>query len=322
MSKPLECSVFSGNNPLTGEMIWAHRVNGGSESIKEKLISDYKWDGFSSVATVAANLDDEGNISEWQLHMFGKSKGTKLEASNFYMDQEEGSSMRIHEMALDKLVFRGSMVSEWLSPEKYLWEYRHAHETDKRKYYRVKEADMPQFSAKPLWVRSSCQVIPGPKLKVFMGCAPADNRVTELSGSSEKPFPLIFLETFSLPFLPYEGLGTGLGIGPIPFLIDTRPDFDFSEVAVRCPDGQTIKKGMAKFLQSAIKPNQRNEIKTWQKEHGVGSWVARAPNYTWPNPKPLAGEDADADDEDDDEDDDDAGQQLNTLPVNRKGYYL
>jgi len=167
MSKPLECSVFDGNNPLTGEMIWAHRVNGGSESIKEKLISDYKWDGFSSVAAVAANLDDEGIISEWQLHIFGKSKGTKLEASNFYVDQEEGNTVRIQEMALDKLVFRGSLVSEWLSPEKY----------------RVKETDMPQFSAKPLWVRSSCQVTPGPKLKVFMGCAPAENRVTELSGS-------------------------------------------------------------------------------------------------------------------------------------------
>ena len=160
MSKPLECSVFDGNNPLTGEMIWAHRVNGGSESIKEKLISDYKWDGFSSVAAVAANLDDEGIISEWQLHIFGKSKGTKLEASNFFVDQEEGNTMRIQEMALDKLVFRGSLVSEWLSPEKYLWEYRQPHETDKKKYYRVKETDMPQFSAKPLWVRSSCQVIP------------------------------------------------------------------------------------------------------------------------------------------------------------------
>ena len=218
--------------------------------------------------------------------------------------------MRIQEMALDKLVFRGSLVSEWLSPEKYLWEYRQPHETDKKKYYRVKETDMPQFSAKPLWVRSSCQVTPGPKLKVFMGCAPAENRVTELSGSSEKPFPLIFLETFSVPFLPYEGPGMELGMGPIPFLIDTRPGLDFSEVGVLCPDGQTIKKGMATFLQSAIKPNQRNEIKTWQKELGVGSWVARAPNYTWPNPKPLAGEDADGDaSEDGDDDDDNAGQQ-------------
>jgi len=47
-----------------------------------------------------------------------------------------------------------------------------------------------------------------------------------------------------------------LGMGPIPFLIDTRPGLDFSEVGVLCPDGQTIKKGMATFLQSAIKPGQ------------------------------------------------------------------
>ena len=75
MSKPLECAVFDGRNPLTGKLIWDHRVV-GTEAIKEKLISDYHWDGSSSVATIAANLTEE-----WQLHLFGKSKGAKLDAS-------------------------------------------------------------------------------------------------------------------------------------------------------------------------------------------------------------------------------------------------
>ena len=82
-----------------------------------------------------------------------------------------------------------------------------------------------------------------------------------------------------------------LGMGPIPFLVDTREDLDFSEVGTLFPDGQLIKNSMAKFLQSGIKPNQRNEIKTWTKELGVGSWVMRAPNHTWPEPRPLAGDD-------------------------------
>ena len=103
-------------------------------------------------------------------------------------------------------------------------------------------------------------------------------------------------------FLPYESSGMKLGMGPILFLVDMREDLDFSEVAVSCPDGQAIKSGMSKFLQTAIKPNQRNEIKTWSKEVSAASWIARSPNYSWPNPKPLAG------DEDDDDDDGDAGQ--------------
>ena len=307
MSKSLECPVFGGNNPLTGEMIWAHRVMGGSELIKEKLKESYNWDGFSSTATTAAKLDEEGNIEEWQLHLFGKSKGSKFDASTFYTEQDEGTHVRIQEINLEKFVFRGSMVSEWLPPTKYTWEYRTPHETDPKKYYRVKEAELAQYQAKPLWVRASCQVIPGPKLQVFLGCAPANNRITEWNGSSEKPFPLIFLEKFTIPFLPFEATGMDLGIGPIPFLIDMRDDLEFDVVATHCPDDQTIKKELSKFLQSAIKPNQRNEIKTWTKEVGTGSWVARSPNHTWPDPKPLAG------DAPDDEDSDDAGQQIKYL---------
>ena len=53
MSKTLDCEVFKGNNPLTGNVIWAQRVKGGSEVIKEELKSVYKWDSSSNVATVA-----------------------------------------------------------------------------------------------------------------------------------------------------------------------------------------------------------------------------------------------------------------------------
>ena len=86
MSKNLECPVFGGNNPLTGKMIWDNRVNGGSEAIKEKLKTDHNWDGFSSVASIAANLSDDGLIKEWQLHIFGKSEGAKLDANTFFIE--------------------------------------------------------------------------------------------------------------------------------------------------------------------------------------------------------------------------------------------
>ena len=68
--------MFSGNNPLTGQLIWDHKVNGGSEAIKDKLKSLYNWDGSSSEATFAAKLDADGIIAEWQLHIFGKTKGS------------------------------------------------------------------------------------------------------------------------------------------------------------------------------------------------------------------------------------------------------
>ena len=58
-SKVLNCAAFRGNNPLTGEIIWNHRVSGGSEASKEKLKSLYLWDGSSNIAIIAAKLKDE-----------------------------------------------------------------------------------------------------------------------------------------------------------------------------------------------------------------------------------------------------------------------
>ena len=230
---------------------------------------------------------------------------TKLDASTFFLDQEEGNYLRIKEMALNNLVFKGNMVSEWVSPDKYLWEYRLPHETDPKKYYGVKEGDMAQYKAMPLWLRASCQVIPGPKLQVYLGCAPAEHGVADLRGSSDKSFPLIFVEKFSVPFLPFESSDLELGMGPIPFLIDSRDSIEFSEAGTMLPDGQAVKEGMSRYFQTATKPNQRNERGTWTNEVAKGSWVARAPNYTWPDPRPLAGDTAEGDDDEDDE----AGQQ-------------
>ena len=296
-SKILNCEAFQGNKPLTGETIWNHRVSGGSEAIKEKLKSIYLWDGSSNIATIAAKLKD-GIIESWHLYLFGRSKGVKLEAGNFFVDQEAGNTLRIQEIDLDSLIFRGSLVSSWLSPDQFKWEFRLPHEDDPKKYHRVKRNDLAQYNAKPLWVRAGAQVVSGPKLSVFLGAVPAEN-IADMQGSTLGQYPLSFVEKFSVPFLPFEAAGMDLGMGPIPFLIDDREALDFSEVAINCPDGQTIKTQMAKFLQRAMKPNQRNEVKTWLKEMSAGNWVVRQPAHTVPDPKPLAGDVEELDEEED-----------------------
>jgi hypothetical protein len=298
VSRVLDCDAFKGNNPLTGEIIWKHRVFGGSEAIKEKLKELYLWDGTSNIATIAAKLKD-GKVETWHLYLFGRTKGIKVDSSTFFVDQEEGNTLRIQEMDLDSLIFQGGMVSEWLSPDKYKWEFRLPHEEDPKRYHRVKTPDLAQYNAKPLWMRSATQVVPGPKLSVLLGVAPAD-QITEIPGSTQGQFPLIFVEKFSVPFLPFESSDMELGMGPIPFLIDDRQDLDFSEVGTSCPDGQTLKLEMAKYLQSAMKPNQKNEVKTWLKEVGAGNWVTRAPAYTVPDPRALEGDHTNNDEEEDD----------------------
>ena len=152
----------------------------------------------------------------------------------------------------------------------------------------MKRNDLAQYIAKPLWVRAATQVVPGPMLSVLLGAAPADD-INNVNGSTMGQFPLIFVEKFSIPFLPFEASGMDLGMGPIPFLLEDREDLDFSEVGTSGPDGQTLKTQMASFLQQAMKPNQRNEVGTWNKEVCAGNWVVRPPAYTVPNPSKDTG---------------------------------
>lgn len=152
---------------------------------------------------------------------------------------------------------------------------------------------------KPLWIRANAQVVPGPKLQIFIGGAPA-NDIAELNGSNEAAFPLILIEKFTLSLPPLVGEGMAMGIATIPFLIDNREDIDQAEVSTNCPDGQSIKEGLVQFLKTSIKPNQRNEVTTWTREVAAGAWIARQPNYTVPGTKPLDGEDDEEEDYDDD----------------------
>ena len=161
----------------------------------------------------------------------------------------------------------------------------------------MKRNDLAQYNAKPLWVRAATQVVPGSKLSVLLGAAPADD-ITTVNGSTMGQFPLIFVEKSS-----------------IPFLIEDREELDFSEVGTSCPDGQTLKTQMASFLQQAMKPKQRNEVGTWNKEVSAGNWVVRPPAYTVPNPRTLAGDKVNTDVEE--EDDDEAGEHFVVPYLNR-----
>ena len=66
----------------------------------------------------------DGKIESWHLYLFGRSKGIKVESGNFFVDQDEGNTLRIQEVTLDSLILRGGIVYNWLSPDQFKWEYR------------------------------------------------------------------------------------------------------------------------------------------------------------------------------------------------------
>ena len=73
-------------------------------------------------------------------------------------------------------------------------------------------------------------MVPGPKLQIFIGGAPA-NQISELPGSKDRAFPLIPIEKFSVTFLPHEDVRQNLGMATIPFLDDDCDDLDQAEVS-------------------------------------------------------------------------------------------
>jgi hypothetical protein len=113
-TKALDCPVFQGNNPLTGEIIWASRVRGGSECIKEFIRIKNNWDGSSNVMAIAAEMEED-EIKGWQQHALGKRKGYKLDSAVLFPNQGKGTIKRILDFDLTSFVFF-DMVSDWLGP--------------------------------------------------------------------------------------------------------------------------------------------------------------------------------------------------------------
>ena len=172
--------MFKGNKPLTRDIICDHRVAGGSEVIKEFLREKHNWDGHSPVATTAAKLTEEGELDTWQLHVFGRREGFRKESSTFYPNQEKGQVVRLQDYDMDIFVFC-DMVSDWVSPKKFEWEFQLPHETDEKRFHRVKKNELEQYHAKPLYLRAVAQVVPGPKIEIKVGCVPALN-IREIPG--------------------------------------------------------------------------------------------------------------------------------------------
>ena len=56
--------------------------------------------------------------------------------------------------------------------------------------------------------------MPGPKLSVFLGAVPAEN-IADMQMSTLGQYPLIMVERFSVPFLPFEAAGMHLFVDKI-----------------------------------------------------------------------------------------------------------
>ena len=154
-------------NPLTGKLIWDQRVGVGTKAIKEKpplrpTSSRTAWSRSGSSNYLASQK--EQNLMQ-ALSFLIKRKATTCAsrrwpstilcsgatwcASGCPMTSTFGSTACHKRQTLQSTM--GWERVTWPSTTK----------------------------AMPLWLRASCQVIHGPKLQVYLGCAPAEHRMTD-----------------------------------------------------------------------------------------------------------------------------------------------
>ena len=90
------------------------------ENIGRDLVEYSAWDLVQPVATVALVLK-EGNIDQCVPGLLGELDPKRVDAKIIFGDQYKGEDhqVRFGKVELQKFRFRGSLVSDWLSPQEF-----------------------------------------------------------------------------------------------------------------------------------------------------------------------------------------------------------
>ena len=132
-----------------------------------------------------------------------------------------------------------------------------------------------------MWVRAYLQPVPGPKVKLVLGIAPADD-INTINGGQHRAFPMFECGHCHLPLLPSDTME--LGIGLTPYFLDTREEEGEDLVM---PSSWAVKSAVSGLFKDGTKPVIKKTFQTWKTTlEDVGSWEEEPALNKFPDPQP------------------------------------
>ena len=215
----LKDKVFENTEELDAETIKKYRVN-SVEEIEKDLVEFGGWDTATPGATIALVVK-QGSVDQCILNLVGETDPKRMDARTVFGEGYGGGSdhqVRVGKLDLQKFRFRGSLVSEWMSPQEFPHCVQRPATTQAGVWREVEQHKVEAEGGQELWLRAVVQPWSGLKLRVTVGLHPAKD-VTKLQDADHSRFPFISLMNINVAVMPGPPDGINICLPFVPYII-------------------------------------------------------------------------------------------------------
>ena len=295
----LKDEIFANRDVLPVETLKKYHLK-SLEDIVQDLVDYSSWDLSQPMATIALLLK-EGKVDQCVPTILGESDPKRVDARTIFGDDYKGGNdhqIKIGKVELQRFRFRGSLVSDWLSPQEFSFTVQRPSTAQTGVWRDINPSKVEADGGQPLWLRAILQPWTGLKLKLTIGVFAAKDATKEQD--SEHPrFPIITLVTTSIPIFPFPPENTRVCLPFVPFLIgDEQEEEDDSNI----PRWNNLVKAVNGLLRDNTAPHCKSNMENL-KEALKGDWKAdKRSKYAYPV--------FEFDDNDDEDEQDGAGMHI------------
>ena len=243
-------AVFTNGDSLGSQELSKYVIK-EVEEIRGDLTRFQEWDGSSPVATFALGLQD-GAINQCVLHLEGRTDPKRLEVAAVMGRNYTGGpshQVRFGKVDLAKLIFAGSLVSDWLGPGEVDWSVQRPSVSRPGTWRDVPKENVLEDGALPLHFRAVAQPWTGGKVKVVLGFFPSLD-VSALPDYEHPRFPFIMFNTVICDFMPGQPDGFQIPLPFTPYLLNQG-----EEDEVDIPEFMVIRSACVGFFRNTTAPH-------------------------------------------------------------------
>ena len=251
----LRDQVFKNTENLDEETIKKYKLK-SVEDINKDLVEYATWDMVSPVAAVSLTLDNENKINQCCLNIFGETDPKRVEAATVFGNDFKGKDhqIKIERINLQRLRFRGTMVSDWLGPQDFTYVVQRPSISNPGTWKDVDQSRVEAEGGSLLWLRAIAQPWTGLKLKMTIGLM-STRDMARVPDADHPRFPFINILSTHLPILPSPPEEERICLPFIPYLICGQEEDDDS-----VPNWTTIVKAVNGMFRDTTAPHSKSNM--------------------------------------------------------------
>ena len=226
MMSELRDKVFLNKEELQMDSIRKYQLN-SIEDINKDLVDYSAWDMATPVSAVSLNIGNDAQISQASFHVFGDTDPKRLDAKTVFGDNYQGENhqVKIERIDLQKLIFRGSLVSEWMGPQEFSYSVQRPSSSQPGSWREVEERRVEEDGGACLWLRAVVQPWTGLKMKMTLGIM-ATKDIRKIPEHQHPRFPFINFLSIHIPIMPYPPAEVAICLPFVPYLLPSGEEDD------------------------------------------------------------------------------------------------